>query len=293
MKNFKRCPVFCLIALSSLIFILNSLYKGILPWEPDHARLYKAADTVGQNIQYLSPEQTKSPNTSPEDQPSSGEGQEYTANKGTPSIPEPPENTGKEFVTVTEDYFNDAVFIGDSRTVGLFEYGGLKERAVFLAKVSLTIYDFDKAAFIRDEASGQYITVEQALQQRAYGKVYLMVGINELGTGTTDTFLEAYRTVVERIRELQPDAVIFVEGIMRVTGDKNQEDPLFNNTNINEKNAAISGLADQEHIFYIDVNEAVCDEEGNLNAEYTSDDVHLKAKYYEIWKAFLLEHGII
>lgn len=288
MKNFKRCPLFCLIALSSLIFILHSLYKGSLPWEPGN----KDAGTAGQNPPHTSLQQPKPPNTASEGL-SSAQKQEDTAAKGTPSIPGPPENTEKKFTTVTEDYFNDAVFIGDSRTVGLFEYGGLEERAVFLSKVSLTIYDFDKAAFIRDEASGQYITVEQALQQRTFGKVYLMVGINELGTGTTDTFLEAYRAVVARIRELQPEAVIFVEGIMRVTGDKDQADPLFNNTNINEKNAAISGLADQEHIFYIDVNEAVCDEEGNLNAEYTSDDVHLKARYYEIWKTFLMEHGIV
>ena len=63
-------------------------------------------------------------------------------------------------------------------------------------------------------------------------------------------------------------------------------------SNIEEKNAAIAELADNQTIFYIDVNEAVCDAEGNLNAEYTIDEVHLKAKYYEIWKQFLLEHGI-
>lgn len=97
---------------------------------------------------------------------------------------------------------------------------------------------------------------------------------------------------MERIRQLQPDAVIFVEGIMKVTGNKDAEDPIFNNRNIEEKNAAIAKLADNQNIFYIDVNEAVCDAEGNLNAEYTIDEVHLKAKYYELWKQFLLEHGI-
>ena len=59
-----------------------------------------------------------------------------------------------------------------------------------------------------------------------------MLGINELGTGTTETFMEEYRAVVERIRQLQPEAVIFVEGIMKVTGNKDSEDPIFNNKNI-------------------------------------------------------------
>lgn len=198
-----------------------------------------------------------------------------------------------DFSTVTEDYFDDAVFIGDSRTVGLFEYGGMEERADFFAKISLTIYDVFTAPVAKDETTGKMITVEQALSQKKYGKVYLMLGINELGTGTVDSFMEEYRAVVEKLRELQPDAVIFVEGIMRVTGTKNESDPIFNNTNINERNAQIMKLADNQNIFYIDVNEVVCDENGNLNAEYTIDEIHLKAKYYSIWKRFLLEHGIV
>ena len=196
------------------------------------------------------------------------------------------------FQTVTEDYFNDAAFIGDSRTVGLFEYGGIEERADFYAKISLTIYNVFTELLAKDEETGKKITAEEALTKKQYGKVYLMLGINELGTGTTETFMEEYRAVVERIRQLQPEAVIFVEGIMKVTGNKDSEDPIFNNKNIEEKNAAIAELADNRNIFYIDVNEAVCDGEGNLNAEYTIDEVHLKAKYYEIWKQFLMEHGI-
>lgn len=206
---------------------------------------------------------------------------------------EKPEEEGTYgFQTVTEDYFNDAAFIGDSRTVGLFEYGGIEERADFYAKISLTIYNVFTELLAKDEETGKKITAEEALTKKQYGKVYLMLGINELGTGTTETFMEEYRAVVERIRQLQPEAVIFVEGIMKVTGNKDSEDPIFNNKNIEEKNAAIAELADNRNIFYIDVNEAVCDGEGNLNAEYTIDEVHLKAKYYEIWKQFLMEHGI-
>lgn len=198
-----------------------------------------------------------------------------------------------EFQEVTEDYFNDAVFIGDSRTVGLFEYGGLEERADFFAKISLTIYDVFTATVGKDEETGEKITVEDALAKKQYGKVYLMLGINELGTGNTEYFMEHYAEAVEKIREMQPDAIIFVEGIMRVTGEKSENDPIFNNARINEKNAAIAALADNRDIFYIDVNEAVCDENGDLYSDYTIDDIHLKAKYYSLWKDFLLKHGII
>ena len=45
-------------------------------------------------------------------------------------------------------------------------------------------------------------------------------------------------------------------------------------------------------LFYIDVNEVVTDETGNLNPEYTYDEIHLLGKYYSLWTDFLLKHGI-
>ena len=87
------------------------------------------------------------------------------------------------------------------------------------------------------------------------------------------------------------EAKIMIQGIMRVSGKKNESDAIFNNSNINARNHAIATLADNETIFYIDVNEVVCDEEGNLNAEYTFDQIHLLGKYNDLWKQFLLSHG--
>ncbi|MFR6590850.1 MAG: GDSL-type esterase/lipase family protein [Gallintestinimicrobium sp.] len=137
------------------------------------------------------------------------------------------------------------------------------------------------------------MTLEQALSRHQFKKVYLMIGINEMGTGTPESFFEAYARAVYKIRELQPDAIIFVQGIMRVAGQKNASDPVFNNTNINIRNVEIETLANGKDIFYIDVNEAVCDENGNLYADWTFDQIHLKAKYYQVWENFLMEHGIV
>ena len=63
--------------------------------------------------------------------------------------------------------------------------------------------------------------------------------------------------------------------------------------NINARNEALSQLADNKTIFYMDMNEAVDDENGNLLPELTFDDIHLKASSYERWYEFLLNHGIV
>lgn len=192
-----------------------------------------------------------------------------------------------EFATVDESYFDDALFIGDSRTVGLRDYTDLSEHADFYCETSLTIYKVMEENF-----DGQG-TVEEVLSNKDYGKIYLMVGINELGRGTTEDFMEKYTEVVDTIHELEPDARIFIQGIMRVSGKKSNSDAIFNNSNINARNNAIATLADNKQIFYIDVNEVVCDEEGNLHEDYTFDQIHLLGAYDEIWKQFLLEHGVV
>ncbi|MDE6186000.1 MAG: hypothetical protein K2G39_11305, partial [Lachnospiraceae bacterium] len=170
-----------------------------------------------------------------------------------------------EFSDVDESYFDDALFIGDSRTVGLRDYTDLSEHADFYCETSLTIYK------VLEEDFGGQGMVEEALENKDYGKIYLMVGINELGRGTTEEYMAEYTKVVERLHELEPEAKIFVQGVMRVTGEKNSSDAIFNNSNINARNNAIATLADNKQIFYIDVNEAVCDEEGNLISDYTFD----------------------
>lgn len=191
-----------------------------------------------------------------------------------------------EFSKVDESYFDDALFIGDSRTVGLRDYTDLVDHADFLCETSLTVYKVMEESF---KGKG---TVSQVLGTKDYGKIYLMVGINELGQGTTEDFMEKYTQVVDSLHELAPDAKIFIQGIMRVSGQKNDSDAIFNNSNINARNNAIATLADNKQFFYIDVNEVVCDEEGNLTADYTHDQIHLLGMYNELWKEFLLDHGV-
>ena len=190
------------------------------------------------------------------------------------------------FETVTEDYFDDALFIGDSRTVGLRDYTDLAEHADFYCETSLTIYKVLEESF---KGKG---TILEALSKKNYGKIYLMVGINELGRGTTEDFMAKYTEVVDTLHELCPDAKIMIQGIMHVSEKKSSSDAIFNNSNINARNNAIATLADNVHFFYIDMNEAVCDENGNLNEEYTHDQIHLLGMYNDLWKQFLLEHGI-
>lgn len=206
---------------------------------------------------------------------------------------DPEETRSFSFDTVEDDYFADAVFIGDSRTVGMYEYGGLQDISAFYASTGLTVRKLFTAKIVEVPGERQKITVEEALSARQFAKIYYMIGINEMGTGTAESFLQDYAESVERIRQMQPDAIIYLQGIMQVTAERSAQGDYITNEGIAVRNEGIAELADNETIFYLDVNEAVCGEDGAMIADYTYDGVHLKAQYIPLWKDYLKSHAVV
>ena len=196
---------------------------------------------------------------------------------------------------VDSAYFSDALFIGDSRTVGLCEYGSMKGKTSFLAKESVNVYNVLDTELRFTDLSGdtEDAYMEDVLREGTYRKVYLCLGVNELGIGTTYMYYEKYRGLLELIRETQPDAIIYVEGIMHVSKRYSSKDSARNNTVIVQRNEAIATLANGHDIFYIDMNPYVCEANGDLISDLTGDGIHLKASAYENWDRSLMENAIV
>lgn len=195
------------------------------------------------------------------------------------------EQEKREFRHVELDYLDDALFIGDSRTATIYEYAGW-EKVDFFVRTGLTIWDVWEK-----DMDGTYL--EDILNQKQYGKIYIMLGVNELGNETAELFRQEYEGVLAKIRKLQPEAIIFVEAIIHVTAEKDAEGTYINNQEIDVRNQEIEKLTDGEKIFWLDANEVLdAPGTGKLNSEYTFDGVHLKVKYLDVWQRFLLEHGV-
>lgn len=191
---------------------------------------------------------------------------------------------------VDDTYFDDAVFIGDSRTRSLQLYSGL-ENTTFLADTGLTIYTvLDKK--LTPSTDTEKTTVQEYLTEHQFKKVYLMLGINELGTGSAESFGNSYMEVIRTIQELQPDAIIYLQAIMNISQSKEEEHTYINNEEIAERNEVLKTFADNTKIFWLDANSAVCDEDGFLIADYTFDGVHLKAKFVSVWLDWLKSHAV-
>ena len=185
-----------------------------------------------------------------------------------------------------EDPFQNALFIGDSRTVGIAKFAGI-EGADFYACTGMSVYTvWEETSTV---GSWGKMLLEEVLQQKDYDRIYLMLGINELGYNMDKT-IATHAALVARIRELQPRAYLMICANMHVTQKRSSSDKIINNARIDQLDAAFSQQADGKSIFYLDVNPVFDDENGALGAQYTQDNTHILGKYYALWKDFLLEN---
>lgn len=205
-----------------------------------------------------------------------------------PPIQEPEEKE-LSFETVSNNYFDDALFIGDSRTVGIQKYGDLKN-ATYFCDTGMSVYNIHSKKL---SVSGVgKVTLKELLQKKKYGKVYIMLGINEIGNNM-DKSAKKFKEVVELVREKQPEAIIFIQANLHVTKAKSEKGPTFNNRRIDKYNGKLAALADNKDIFYFDANGLFDDSGGNLRKDYTFDNTHIYAKYYVNWTKYIREHGIV
>lgn len=194
-----------------------------------------------------------------------------------------------ETAAVEDSYFSDTVFVGDSRTEGFRLYSGLKS-ATILAGRSINVDSIHTEAVISD-GKGGFQTIMDALGQGAYHKVYIMLGVNELGY-SQDNFIDLYGKLLDEISALQPDALLYVQAIMPVSKARGENDPYYNNERIRSFNTAIAELAAAKGAYYIDTYAAFADEQGNLPDDAAVDGVHFLRDYCELWLQYLKTHTI-
>lgn len=192
------------------------------------------------------------------------------------------------FTKVLPEYFDDALFIGDSRTVGLKEYGSIKN-ATFFASTGMDIYKIYSTK-INVGKQGK-IDLISLLKNNKYSKVYIMLGINELGYNFDNT-IKKYSELIDTVRAYQPGTIIYVESNMHVSESRSASDSIFNNTNINKFNDMLASLADAKNAYYLDINPLFDDDNGNLRDDYTYDNTHVLGKHYKTWTDWIAENAV-
>jgi hypothetical protein len=170
---------------------------------------------------------------------------------------------------IDEEFFNKALFIGDSITEGISAYGLLDETNVLAVK-GCTILKAEKEI--------------DTIVKRNPEKIYILLGSNDLLYGMdSEKFSSEYAEFTHLIKDKLPSSEIYIESIFPVAKDVENKRPMLSNSRIDEFNKGLKSMAEQQGISYINISQLLKDDNGILNNDYSSDGIHVKYKVYSIW----------
>ena len=198
-----------------------------------------------------------------------------------------------ERAAVDNSYFDDAAFVGDSRTDGFMLYSGVGTGKGFTSN-GLSIFKLaEKKALTID---GKDYTLLEALELGQYGKVYLCLGVNELGIYKDDAFYESYCQAIELIRQAQPNAIIYIQGLIPVNEGEivnyNGNKYKLSNEHLRVYNDLMRRAAEEKQVVYLDLYAAFADENGELPQGSSRDGVHLGKESCIRWLEYLKTHTV-
>lgn len=184
-----------------------------------------------------------------------------------------------------ESFFDDALFIGDSRMVSSAYYARLG-KADYFTDVGMNVFQMFSVTASDDNFDATDLTT--LLQNRTYKKIFIMLGINECGYPMS-SLLSAYQEDIDTLKSLQPDATIYLLKVYGVSRSVAESASYFSPQRLQEVNDGIAGLADGKKVHCLDASHLYCDDEGYMKEEYTSDGVHPYAKDAALFAQWLCQ----
>ena len=157
--------IFLIAVIVIVIIALPIAIKQLLPQntaQPSDELNNTPANTNQPAITGQAPAPTNGETSSPAtgETPSSDGGQTQTPSATAPSG------------TVGEDYFKDALFIGDSRTVGLYQYSNIKD-ATYFADTGMQVFNVMNKEL--DVPGKGRTNLENLLKNNSFKKIYVLI----------------------------------------------------------------------------------------------------------------------
>lgn len=188
---------------------------------------------------------------------------------------------------VDSNYFDDALFIGDSITEGIKIYD-IMSNAKVLSHTGINLDSIHTRKAIKTD-SGE-LTIMEAAAKESPGKIYVMMGANSM-SADRETFINGYTKLVTQLRDMHPNAIIYVQSILPVTTAYEERRPDFSNGRIDEYNEGLLEMSEQLGVYYLNVAEAFKNEDGKLPTEASpKDGMHFSSSWYRKWFDYLRTH---
>lgn len=198
---------------------------------------------------------------------------------------------------VTEEYFKSALFIGDSLTQGI----GMYEKSLNNGRTNVCAYIGANPKTITENSSAKksskvYVKPHDEIFAVQPNNIYILMGTNTIVSAITDEgFIAQYAEMLDFLKaNFHPNVQFYVQGMPPVTAETAAERPKMNNDRIRALNNSIAQIAVARGMYFIDLQEALAGDDGNLPVEIASkaDGYHLTPDGYAQWVDYLKTHTV-
>lgn len=127
----------------------------------------------------------------------------------------------------------------------------------------------------------------ESMKTRVYdynpSKIFLLIGTNDLRDGKSqEAVVQNIEKIIEEIQTNRKQADIFVESLYPVNASVSSAVGIRSNETIQNINVQLKEYCKEKNLTYIDLHAKLQDEQGNLQAQYTVDGLHLSDAGYQI-----------
>jgi len=227
----------------------------------------------------------------------------YTVLEGIPQTNRELGIQGGEMVDFS--YFDDAVFVGDSVSLKLYQYvkkhrqndAAFMGKAQFLTAGSLgsgnALASLNASNSVHPSYMGTKMLIEDAVARMGVKKVYIMLGMNDIALYGIDASVDNMMQLCWRIKKQSPDVEIYIQSATpRLKGDYGK----LNNENLFLYNQKLYQACAEKGYHFVDVAYIMRDAEGNLPPEYCSDPegqaLHFTDVACKKWIDYLRTHTV-
>lgn len=201
---------------------------------------------------------------------------------------------------VAWSWFDDAVFVGDSISLKLTGYvskmrqsqSDFLGKAQFLTAGSLgsgnALWEVSDKS-VHPLYQGTKMRLEDSIAACGAKKLYILLGMNDVGLYGIDGSVANMETLLKLILEKTPDLQIFVQSATPI--HKGNELKALNNANLVTYNQGLQEMCQRNGWHYVDVASVLKDAEGYLPDAYCSDasgmGMHFTDQACQVWIDYL------
>ena len=212
---------------------------------------------------------------------SSEEESQESSESSVESTPDPDPSSESSTVPAGSDvgasFFDDAVFIGDSISLRLTMYCQANPdalgKAQFLTAGSLgsgnALWDENSQDAVFPTYNGQAVTLQDGVQKSGAKKVFIMLGMNDVGLYGVEGARDNMETLIGLILEKSPNVTIYVQSMTPMLTTHQLKS--LNNPNIEAYNKLLREMCAEHGWNFVDVASVMKESDGGLIPAYCSD----------------------